>query len=167
MEQIYYMIRTKDASKYLAKHVSRYGTSINLSKDKKDVIEAETLEDARYYLRRYLAQTSTINLDDLEIIKAKKIITVEETYPAFPNTIIIYASQFGYTLSTQEEYDEYPNCLGPNLETAKTKLTKEVVGDLITKYLGREVKSSFEYKLKKNVLYDRDVDIEVTNVSFK
>ena len=24
MEQTYYMIRTKDASKYLAKHVSRY-----------------------------------------------------------------------------------------------------------------------------------------------
>ena len=167
MEQTYYMIRTKDASKYLAKHVSRYGTSINLSKDKKAIIEAETLDDARYYLRRYLAQTSAISPADLEIIKAKKIIAVEETYPAFPNTIVMCSSEFGYALSTQEAYDEYPNCLGPNLETAKTKLTKEVVCDLITKYLGREVKSSFEYKLKKNVLFDRDVDIEVTNVSFK
>ena len=165
MEQIYYMIRTKDASKYLAKHVSRYGTSINLSKDKKDIIEAETLDDARYYLRRYLAQTSAVNPADLEIIKAKKIITVEETYPAFPNTIVMCSSEFGYALSTQEAYDEYPNCLGPNLETAKTKLTKEVVKEWAEKFFNRKIKS-FDYKLDYDTHFEKDLRVILTNIVF-
>ena len=165
MEQTYYMIRTKDSTKYLAKHVSRYGTSINLSKDKKDIIEAETLADARYYLRRYLAQTSTINPDDLEIIKAKKIIIVEETYLALPDTVVMYSSEFGYTLSTQEGYAEYPNCLGPNLETAATKLTKELVKEWAEKFLNRKIKS-FDYKLDYDTHFEKDLRVILTNIVF-
>lgn len=169
MEQTYYMIRTKDKTKYLVKHISRYGSSINLSKDKDDIIEADTLDTARRYLRNYLAQTATVNPTDLEIIKAKKIITIEEeeTYPAIPNSVVICTSGFGYTLSTQEEYERYHNCLGPTLKTAETKLTRDLIGDWVTKYFNRRVENSFEYKLKKNALYDRYIDIEVTNISFR
>ena len=165
MEQIYYMIRTKDASKYLAKHVSRYGTSINLSKDKKDIIEAETLDNARYYLRRYLAQTSNINPDDLEIIKAKKIITVEETYRALPDTVVMYSSEFGYTLSTQEGYDEYSNCLGPNLETAETRVTKELVKEWAEKFFNRKI-TAFDYKLDYDTHFEKDLRVILTNIVF-
>lgn len=171
MEQeiISYMIRTKDKSKYLVKRESKYGTSINLSEDKSNVLELHYLDDARRYVRDFVTGKKKISYNDLEIVKAKKIIIIDDydTYAPLPETVYICSSGFGYTLSTQED-DKFDNCLGPTLETAREKLTREKITEWLEEMYqnknGEPKVKSFDYELKINDSYSRYVDITLTNI---
>lgn len=173
-EQVYYMIRTKDQSKYLIARQSKYGTSINLSEDKSNIIEAHTLDTARKYVQRFIKEKKKINYSDLEIVKAKKVITIidYDTYDTLPTTVHMCSSGFGYSLSNQEDYEKYNNCLGPTLETAKTKLTKEKITEwLYILYQNKNHKplvDSFDYELQPHETYSKCyVNILIKNIIWK
>ena len=170
-EQVSFMIRTKDKTKYLIKRESKYGSSINLSEDKSRVLELHYLDDARRYVRDFVTGKKKISYNDLEIVKAKKIVIIDDynTYNPLPETIYMCSSGFGYTLSQQEDYDKYENCLGPTLDTAKGKLTREKITEwlyiLYQNKNGEPKVKSFDYELKVNDSYPNlYVDITLTNI---
>lgn len=168
MEQeiISYMIRTKDKTKYLVKRESKYGTSINLSEDKSNVLELHYLDDARRRVRDFVREKKKINYSDLEIVKAKKIIIIDDydTYSPLPETVYMCSSGFGYALGELEA----ENILGPTLETAKEKLTKEKITEWLEEMYqnkkGEPKVKSFDYELKLNDSYSMYVDVMVTNI---
>ena len=166
----FYMIRTKDKTKYLVKNISKYGTAITLSKHKDlPIIEEETIESARERVIGYLRGTKNIKPSELEIVKAKKVVTIEENkvYSSVPETYTICSGSFGYSLGTQEEYEKYPDSLGPTLETAKTRITKEMVSEWINIFFNFKRKIiSFDYTLKMSDswTYTKYVDVVLKNI---
>lgn len=98
-----YKVLTKDKTKILREHSSKYGTSITLSTeiDKAKYFKSES--DARDSLVSYISKQKKLAITDFDIIKVKITYEDIETVEAMPKEICLSNMAYGKQILTLDD----------------------------------------------------------------
>lgn len=101
-----YKVLTKDKTKILREHSSKYGTSTALSTeiDKAKYFKSES--DARDSLVSYISKQKKLAITDFDIIKVKITYEDIETVEAMPKEICLSNMAYGKQILTSDDIDD-------------------------------------------------------------